>query len=167
MKRLLVAAVAAIAITPAASAEDKPGRIIGDGKVLPREYVFGKSGVQRSNEIARWMLDHGGTQTRNCYPNQADKFCMDGVTLPLADGAWLLFSTFTNLNGAPSYSTYCRTNPEHDISFCYRFDTNSYFSNVKDTATGNWVVVWDQLTAEKEQKQPPAQQAEKQPDIEL
>jgi uncharacterized protein YdeI (BOF family) len=60
MKTLIVAALAALVSTTAFAAD---GKLIGDGKVLPREFVEGKDHNKRRNEIANWMLEQAARAT--------------------------------------------------------------------------------------------------------
>ncbi len=150
-------AVAAIVLcsplVPSAQAAET-GRIIGDGKVLPREYVPGRPAMQRVKEISQWMIDKGGTFfERKCTP--AEKVCTEMVKLALTGGGTLMLVYYDYFDGRKDYYAYCKKAPTNDTLFCYNMQTAKYYGNMLDAATGKWETIYDQATEERKQQQQP------------
>ena len=136
-------AVLAATISTSAFAAPQEGRLIGDGKVLPREFVKGKSPAQRRDEIAKWMFERGATYEHLC--NAAEKRCVDIAAMPLADGGTLRIRINEYFDGTPTISTYCRMASTNDMESCYRFEGGTYYIAIWDAGTGKWESAWDQL----------------------
>jgi hypothetical protein len=136
----LLASVTLLAFTPAYADARQEGRLIGDGVKLPREYVPGKSGQERRDEILGWMFDHGGRTGHAC--NTTEKFCTTFAYVSLDDNGMLQINERAYFDGTPPISFYCRSNGSDDIDACYVFETGSYVVRAKDGATGEWKVMW-------------------------
>lgn len=149
MKRFIVAAL--VALSCSAAHADNKGRLIGDGKSIPREFVRGKAPLKRRDEIAMWMIDHGATYNHLC--NAEENRCIDVVELPLSNGGTLRVRTNTYFDGTAPVNTYCRMTPSKDMDYCYRFEDGSYFVAIIDSVTGKWSMAWDERAPAQQQQQ--------------
>lgn len=155
MRRVLLSACSAavlaacgILLTDPASAADTPrGKIIGDGINLPREFVAGKGPAARAIEILTWMKERGSTTDRECDAKK--KRCAFHSKLVLSNGGVLWLSSFEHFDGTQDYTTYCRTSPTKDTVACYNLQSATYFSKVKDSASGKWETIWNERDEKK------------------
>lgn len=142
MRRILTLACAVATLALPAMAAER-GRMIGDGTNLPREYVASKDHNTRRAEIVQWIMERGGTSGRNC--NAKEKYCATLWTVNLIGGGDLSVMLFRYpADSSKDYSTYCRKAPTGDTNLCYRFETLTYFSKMRDSASGEWVEIWNE-----------------------
>ena len=59
--------------------------------------------------------------------------------MKLTDGAQLSVGWYES-----GYHSYCRTNSDADMTWCYGFKSDAYFHKTWDTLAKEWVVTWNE-----------------------